>query len=125
MGSYDVFFGGSAEGSLLVELLGVDGGDEIGASYRMSDFKKDGKFQVYPLGEQTFGSESRGEVSFYIGILYGEVYRKIQGSALGESLGVESGTYVCSSFDLSDGCVEKKIRALQGNIKGVIQCLAG
>ena len=44
MGSYDVFFGGSGEGSLLVELLGADGGDEIGASYRMSDFKKDGKF---------------------------------------------------------------------------------
>ena len=54
---------GSGEESPLVELLGVYGVDKIGSTIDISDGNIYGKIEVYPLGEWTFGSEARSEVS--------------------------------------------------------------
>ena len=45
------FFGGSGEGSPLVELLGADGGAEIVSSNGILDGNVDGNLEVSPLGE--------------------------------------------------------------------------
>ena len=51
----------------MVELIGVDGGYEIGSTIGMSDGIMDGKIEWYTLGECTFGSETRSEVSSSVG----------------------------------------------------------
>ena len=66
-------FGGSGEGYPLLELLGVYCGSEIGSTIGMSDGIIYGKIGESFLGEWTFGSETRSEVSYYIGSLYGGI----------------------------------------------------
>ena len=56
-------FGGSGEGYPLLELLGVYCGSEIGSTMGMSDGIIYGKIGGSFLGEWTFGSETRSEVS--------------------------------------------------------------
>ena len=72
------------------------------------------KLKLYPRKEYTFGSETIIEVSSSVGSSDGEVSRKIEGSIIGESLGVEYGTGIGSSFDLSDGSAEIKLEVSSG-----------
>ena len=53
---------------------------------------------------------------FYWWIIW-RSFSKIDGSYLGESLGVESGTEVGSSFGLSGGCVERKLEGSSGGFE--------
>ena len=106
----------------------------------ISDWNRDCKFEEYPLGEYTFGSETIIEVSSSVGISNGEVTYsversdgkvvyggssggssdgnvsiKIYGSALGESIGsysiIEIGSY---SSGLSDRIFERKMEGSVG-----------
>ena len=67
------FFGGRGEGYPLLDWLGIYSRADIGSTIGMSDGIRDGKLEGYPLGEWKFGSETRSEVSYYIGSLYGGI----------------------------------------------------
>ena len=74
MGYSSICFGGIGEIYPLVELLDVDGGAEIGLTiFKISVRNRDRKLEVSPLGEWTFISESRSEVSSSVGSSYGRI----------------------------------------------------
>ena len=57
----------------MVELLGVDGGSEIGSSNGMSGGNREVNLKEYTLGEYTFGSESIIELIYSVGRSGGKV----------------------------------------------------
>ena len=62
MNSFCVCLGCIGDGYLLVKLLGVDDGYEVGSIIKFSDGILYGNLEGYPLGEWKVGVETRSEV---------------------------------------------------------------
>ena len=62
MESYGVCFCGSWKVSPQVDLLGLDGGSEIGSTIGISDGNRDEELEGYTLGEWKFDPEARKDV---------------------------------------------------------------
>ena len=60
----------------------------MSSSLEISDGKIEGRFEVFLLGEETFGSEARIEISSSLVSSCDKVSYKLEVSALGKSLGV-------------------------------------